>query len=67
MQLQVPFAPYLLISFFFSVTVTIYLERLSPIKLIKQTIKQLRIIVDVHINVLIPTAMIILPMPFHKF
>ena len=67
MQLQVPFAPYLLISFFFSVTVTIYLERLSPIKLIKQNIKQLRIIVDVHINVLIPSAMIILPMPFHKF
>ena len=53
--------------FFFLVTVTIYLERFSPIKLIKQNIKQLRIIVDVHINVLIPTAMIILPMPFHKF
>ena len=67
MQLQVLFAPYLLISLFFSVTVTIYLERLSPIKLIKQNIKQLRIIVDVHINVLIPTAMIILPIPFHTF
>ena len=53
--------------FFFFVTVTIYLERFSPIKLIKQNIKQLWIIVDVHINVLIPTAMIILPMPFHKF
>ena len=66
MRLQVQFAPYLLVSFSF-VTVTIYLERLSPIKLIKQNIKQLRIIVDVHINVLIPTAMIILPMPFHKF
>ena len=67
MRLQFPFAPYLLVSFFFFVTVTIYLERLSPIKLIKQNIKQLRIIVDVHINVLIPTAMITLPMPFHKF
>ena len=67
MQLQVPFAPYLLVSLFFFITVTIYLERLSPIKLITQNIKQLQIIVDVHINVLIPTAMIILPMPFHKF
>ena len=34
MGLQVPFAPYLLVLFF--VTVTIYLERLRPIKLIKQ-------------------------------
>ena len=67
MQLQVPFAPYLLVSLFFFITVTIYLERLSPIKLITQNIKQLQIIVDVHINVLIPTAMIILPMPFYKF
>ena len=33
--LQVPFAPYLLVFFFF-VTVTIYLERLKLIKLIKQ-------------------------------
>ena len=36
MGLQVPFAPYLLVFFFFSVTVTIYLERLKLIKLIKQ-------------------------------
>ena len=35
MGLQVPFAPYLLVFFFF-VTVTIYLERLKLIKLIKQ-------------------------------
>ena len=38
MGLQVPFAPYLLV-FFFSVTVTIYLERLRPIKLIKKNNK----------------------------
>ena len=35
MGLQVPFAPYLLVFFFF-VTVTIYLKRLKLIKLIKQ-------------------------------
>ena len=35
MGLQVPFAPYLLV-FFFSVTVTIYFEKLRPTKLIKQ-------------------------------
>ena len=38
MGLQVPFAPHLPVIFFFVffVTVTIYLERLRPIKLIKQ-------------------------------
>ena len=37
MGLQVPFAPYLLVFFFFFfVTVTIYSERLRPIKLIKK-------------------------------
>ena len=39
MGLQVPFAHHLLVFFFFFffVTVTIYLERLRPIKLIKQS------------------------------
>ena len=41
MGLQVPFAPYLQVFFFFCffVTVTIYLERLRPIKLRKQNNK----------------------------
>ena len=36
MGLQVPFARYLLVFFVVVVTVTIYLERLRPIKLIKK-------------------------------
>ena len=44
MGLQVPFHPYFLVLFFF-VTVTIYLERVRPIKLITNEINNQKNIV----------------------
>ena len=55
MGLQVPFAHYLLVTFFF-VTATIYLQRLRPIKLIKQNLVAFK--VRLSINLIITVSVL---------